>query len=123
MAQYDPAAVRQRLSEERQRLESDIYERTRGEAAVVPAGPFLGAGGMTTNQADDADTVNAAERNQAMLRNSQALLERVNAALARLDSGTYGVCESCGKEISPRRLEALPYATLCVDCQAKMERH
>ena len=50
-------------------------------------------------------------------------LERqIEAALQRLDAGTYGVCERCGQPIPPRRLEALPYATLCVACQALEER-
>lgn len=122
MAQYDATAVRQRLTQERQRLERDIYDRTLGDAAVVPTDPLNDSGGMASEEADDADAMSDVERNQAMLRNSHVLLDQVNAALARLDAGTYGICASCGKEIGARRLEALPYATLCVECQAKTER-
>jgi DnaK suppressor protein len=122
MAQYDAEAVRQRLTAERDRLRFDIYQRTQGAEAAVPIDPLSDAGGMASEEADNADAMNNAERNQAMLRNSQVLLDQVNAALARLDAGTYGVCERCGKEINPRRLEALPYATLCVDCQAVVEQ-
>ena len=43
-------------------------------------------------------------------------LNQVNEALARLDAGEYGFCKSCGNEIGEMRLEALPYATLCIDC-------
>ena len=43
-------------------------------------------------------------------------LNQVNDALARLDAGEYGFCKSCGNEIGAMRLEALPYATLCIDC-------
>ena len=43
-------------------------------------------------------------------------LNQVNDALARLDAGEYGFCKSCGNEIGKMRLEALPYATLCIDC-------
>ena len=43
-------------------------------------------------------------------------LNQVNEALARLDAGEYGFCKSCGNEIGVMRLEALPYATLCIDC-------
>jgi DnaK suppressor protein len=121
MANYDAAAVRQRLEDERKRLSHDIYARTLGDEAVVPVDPVSEAGGLASEQADNADAMSDAERNQAMLHNSQVLLDQVNAALARLDAGTYGICENCGKEISPRRLEALPYARLCVDCQAKAE--
>lgn len=122
MAQYDATAVRQRLTRERQRLEGDIYDRTRGDAAVVPTDPLNDSGGIASEEADDADAMSDAERNQAMLHNSRVLLGQVNAALARLDAGKYGICENCGEEINARRLEALPYATLCVDCQARMER-
>ncbi|HST87120.1 MAG TPA: TraR/DksA C4-type zinc finger protein [Ktedonobacterales bacterium] len=122
MPQYDAAAVRERLTAERDRLRSDIYERTEGAEAVLPVDPLNDSGGMASDQADDADAMADAERNQAIIRNSQALLEQVNAALARLDAGTYGICANCGKEINPRRLERAPYATLCIDCQAKLER-
>jgi RNA polymerase-binding transcription factor DksA len=47
-------------------------------------------------------------------------LELVEAALARLDAGTYGLCVSCGRPISRPRLEALPYATTCVACSKKL---
>ena len=52
-------------------------------------------------------------------QNTVDLLGKVRHALARIESGGYGVCESCGKAIPVERLEALPYATLCVDCAAK----
>jgi RNA polymerase-binding protein DksA len=43
-------------------------------------------------------------------------LRAIDAALARIESGTYGVCTNCGEEISPERLETLPYATRCRHC-------
>jgi len=48
-------------------------------------------------------------------------LNQVNEALARLDAGEYGFCKSCGNEIGAMRLEALPYATLCIDCAEEAE--
>ena len=48
-------------------------------------------------------------------------LAHINAALQRLEEGTYGICDNCGIEISPERLTALPAATLCVDCAAELE--
>src|SRR3972149_4591491 len=42
--------------------------------------------------------------------------------LARMDDGTYGICENCGRPIHPARLRAIPYAKLCIDCKAKEER-
>src|SRR5688500_1578246 len=49
-------------------------------------------------------------------------LRAIQDALARLKRGEYGECERCGDEISPGRLEALPHATLCIECQARAER-
>lgn len=47
---------------------------------------------------------------------ARAEMEQINSALARMDSGEYGVCISCGEAIPIKRLEALPYAVRCVDC-------
>jgi RNA polymerase-binding protein DksA len=48
--------------------------------------------------------------------NSQAVLAEIDAALARIEDGTYGTCTNCGKEITVGRLEAHPWAALCIDC-------
>lgn len=49
------------------------------------------------------------------------LLERVDEAIAEIDAGTYGTCKSCGLQISPERLEFLPYAERCIECQRQQE--
>ena len=49
-------------------------------------------------------------------------LEQIDAALARLEAGEYGVCRDCGQDIDPRRLAALPYALLCTECATRRER-
>lgn len=49
------------------------------------------------------------------------LLERVVAAIAEIDAGSYGTCKSCGRQISKERLEFLPYAERCVECQRQQE--
>lgn len=46
-------------------------------------------------------------------------LQRINAALVRLDSGEYGICQECGEPISRRRLEVIPWAEFCVTCQER----
>ncbi len=43
-------------------------------------------------------------------------IQKIKAALSKIDAGTYGICERCDKKIAPKRLEALPYATTCIDC-------
>jgi DnaK suppressor protein len=50
------------------------------------------------------------------------LLAAIDAALARIEVGTYGICVNCGARIPPERLEAMPWATLCIDCKRKEER-
>lgn len=121
MAQYDKVAVGARLTAERARLQRDIYELTQGDRSVQRVDPLSNAGGQKSEQVDDADMVFEAERNQAVVDNAQILLAQVQAALDRLDNGTYGKCIQCGKDINPKRLEALPYATLCIDCQSANE--
>jgi len=68
---------------------------------------------------DSAEQVTERE-NEDVLRNLQEEtrleLQQVRTALKRLDAGEYGVCASCGADISPARLHALPYATLCIQC-------
>ena len=119
---YDEAAVRQHLEAERQRLEDDIYQRTQGDEAVLPSDPLSASGGTRGHSADEGDAMADAERSNLVLGNSRTLLEQVNAALARLDDGTYGYCQRCGKPIDARRLEALPYALYDIDCQEVIER-
>ena len=48
-------------------------------------------------------------------------LQRINVALERVSSGSYGICEECNKNIPLARLQAVPYATLCIKCQREME--
>ena len=122
MAQFDEASVRSRLTADLEQIQRDIYERTQGEQAVTSSMEAPDGTGISSEQADEASAVAEYDRNQAMLENDRALLRKIEAALERLDAGKYGVCERCGRPINPRRLEALPYVTLCVDCQAIVER-
>jgi RNA polymerase-binding protein DksA len=121
MAQYDEAAVRQRLESERIRIKQEIYRQTQGDEAVPTTDPLLDAGGVATDPADDADALADHERTEMLVKNAQAMLADIDVALARLRAGSYGVCTNCGREIDPRRLEALPWASLCIDCQAALE--
>lgn len=54
--------------------------------------------------------------------NSKVLLMKVNHAIDRINNGSYGVCENCGKNIERERLEALPYTTFCIDCKKSEEK-
>ena len=69
--------------------------------------------------ADSAQST--AERNKvlAVIERLRENLRDVEIGLAKIDKGTYGICERCGEPISPERLEAIPYARLCVKCKQK----
>jgi RNA polymerase-binding protein DksA len=123
MAQHDQdeAAVRERLEAERFRIKQEIYRQTQGDETVPPTDPLLDTGGQSTDSADDADALADHERTQMLISNAQAMLEQIDTALARLSGGTYGICTNCGAQIAPRRLESLPYATLCIACQSAAE--
>ena len=58
------------------------------------------------------------ERDLALSAQALAAVEEIDHALAKLNNGTYGICENCGRLIPKARLEALPYARLCIDCKS-----
>ncbi|HEV3023160.1 MAG TPA: TraR/DksA C4-type zinc finger protein [Pirellulales bacterium] len=72
---------------------------------------------MPTHLADQA--MEGIDKELALIRNEQELQQAVRAALARVEKGTYGLCESCGAEIGEERLVALPFAERCVACAEK----
>jgi DnaK suppressor protein len=78
--------------------------------------------GYSTHQADDASDVFEQEKNAAVHEQLKWLLSEVEHALAKFESGMYGLCERCGNPINTARLEALPTARLCMTDQEKMEK-
>ena len=122
VAEIDTNVVRQRLEDEKARLERGIYERTEGDEATQTVDPITEISGPGVEDADDADALSDNERNQGIVEAEQGTLAQVNAALQRLDEGKYGICARCGKPIPPRRLEAIPYAIYCVEDQELVER-
>jgi DnaK suppressor protein len=107
--------LRARLEKERRSLLGDI-DTLNIENQTQPDDYGVG-----NHLADDASDVVSRDLNLALRSNSQDLLTQVEAALRRLDEGTYGVCARCGNPINPERLEALPYATYCITCQSEIE--
>lgn len=108
---------RDRLTEERTRTVGDM-ERLDAEVVTLGTSQQDEGGGFGNHMADNATDVMEQERNMALSGNLQERLHDIDHAIARLDAGTYGTCERCGKAIAPGRLEALPFATLCIDCKA-----
>jgi RNA polymerase-binding protein DksA len=62
------------------------------------------------------------ELDYTLEENEGRLLQAIDAALTRMDDGSYGACVSCGQPIGAERLEALPWTTQCIDCKRKEER-
>ena len=105
--------LKKQLKEEQRRLKAEL--------AAIPVND-RGAIGYSTHQADDATEAFEQAKGLAMRQNTERLLDQVERALVRFDDGTYGLCANCGRPIDPARLEALPYAQLCLKCQSKQER-
>jgi RNA polymerase-binding protein DksA len=104
-------ALRERLTGQVNAIEDALREdiSAHGEPTTVPTHPA------------DAD-VEGLDEQIALAQNEEQLLEDVEAALARIEAGTYGKCVECGREISRDRLNALPWAPTCIECARQMER-
>lgn len=118
----DADSARGRLDDERQRLESlreafeaDGVGRESEEASISELSH------MDQHQADIGTETFNRERDLSILEQVEAELRDVERAMKRLDDGTYGSCEACGKPIADERLAAMPAARFCVDDQAKAE--
>jgi RNA polymerase-binding transcription factor len=74
-------------------------------------------------ESGEGDTLNVErERDLALSASATQAVEEIDRALSRMDTGSYGICERCGKKIAVARLEALPFAALCVECKSREER-
>ena len=72
--------------------------------------------------ADSATATLNREIDYTLEENAENVLSAIEDALRRIDNGTFGTCVRCGKPIAEERLEAIPYATRCIDCQRLAER-
>jgi len=110
--------VRQQLEAEIAGLVADISE---AESAIAERlGDAVGDAG--DDQADAGAKTFQREHELALTQNARELLELSERALARMDAGTFGVCDTCGQAIGKARLQAFPRATLCVTCKQRQER-
>jgi RNA polymerase-binding protein DksA len=120
MTAMDTDAFRRKLLEERKRVSDAIeylHEENPGsleyEVAEMPPDNHL---------AETATATLDREIDYTLEENSAHVLGAIDAALERIEGGTYGTCARCGTPISAERLEARPWATLCIDCQRQEER-
>ena len=93
-------------------------DRLRVELAEEVQFPKVAHGAQTAA----ATEVTESQRGQQMRGREELHLKQIEAALKRIDTGVFGTCETCGKPIAPERLEALPWATDCIDCHSKRRR-
>jgi RNA polymerase-binding protein DksA len=95
------------------------FEYMRVEAATSPDDE--GELPSATNLADQATDLLEREIDWSLEESAEQVLADIDAALARIDAGTYGICMRCGKSIGAERLEARPWATLCLEDKRKEE--
>ncbi|MGE5645310.1 MAG: TraR/DksA family transcriptional regulator [Acidobacteriota bacterium] len=110
MTQRDMAAYKKMLAAKRAELSAGLLSRE--EIAVE-------------RSADQADEIQRALERELVIRNLDSrahLLRNVEAALERIEDGSYGVCLECEEEINPKRLAAVPWTALCIDCQERADR-
>jgi DnaK suppressor protein len=82
----------------------------------------LVSGSADQHMADTATETVDREIDYTLEASDGRLLTAIDSALNRIEDGTYGTCVNCGAQIAPERLEAMPWATLCIDCKRKEER-
>ena len=96
-------------------LEEDTFATTQSEMS--------GDVGLDDESADAGTATFEREKDLSIEQNVRELLDKIERALKRIDNGTYGVCERCGKPIEKARIKALPYVDLCIkDAQAQSRR-
>jgi DnaK suppressor protein len=110
MAEQVHSVVRAQLEDERERVRGQLHELTHGsDSALDFDGGFADTSQVTAERGEI----------EALSGRLSEVLREIDDAVAKLDAGTYGRCESCGGEIGSARLEAMPAARLCMACASK----
>lgn len=117
----DTAQLRSTLLAERERVESAIANLRDDHPGRLDEETDEIASTDGNHLAESAAVTLDREIDYSLEENSTRMLDAIDAALRRVDAGTYGVCERCGGEIAAERLEAYPWAALCIDCKRLAE--
>jgi DnaK suppressor protein len=80
----------------------------------------IGSGGTDNHLGDTATTTFDRELDEGLEEGAQQTVSEIDAALVRIEDGTYGVCEICGKSIGEERLAAIPWTRFCIDDARKL---
>ena len=103
-----------------------LRERVLGAAQDIVEGDAedgeLSSAAGDQHIADHAGEMVDREVDESLGANAGQIVREIDSALAKIDDGTYGLCSRCGREIPEERLQAVPYATLCVSCKQIEER-
>ena len=122
MSAIDTNRFRERLLEERRRVESAIHYLREEHPGSLEEEIEESVGTSDNHLADSATATLDREIDYTLEENSEQVLAEIDDALQRIEDGTFGTCRTCGQPIAPERLEAMPWATQCIDCKRKEER-
>lgn len=114
-------ARRRQLEEERDRLVKKL-ELLVAESAALGRETMAEGSGQVNDIADEASGTFELEKSRTLERSARNRLVEVEDAIRKIDLGTYGRCEQCGRDIDEERLAVLPEARLCVDCRTRLEK-
>ncbi|MBE3586674.1 MAG: TraR/DksA C4-type zinc finger protein [Thermoanaerobacter sp.] len=116
------AEVRRRLEEEKQRQMELIRGINEGGLATSMSDSIGELSLYDNNPGDIGTELFERSKDFALREDARIKIRAIDEALARLEQGTYGICEICGEAIDPSRLEAVPYTTLCYRCRLRDEK-
>ncbi len=117
----DLAQFHEQLLAERDRLEEELHEIESRAARVDESDRANELSAYDDHPADLASETFEREKDLAIGESVEHMLHKVINALEKIDRGTYGLCDACGRPIKKARLKALPFATLCLACQDRLE--
>lgn len=117
----DVGHFRTELLQERERVQAAIANLRASHPGTLDDEVAEVTAGSDAHVGDAATATLGREIDYTLEENSEQVLAEINVALKRIEDGTYGTCAACGKEIAPERLEAYPWASLCIDDARKAE--
>jgi RNA polymerase-binding protein DksA len=118
----DTERLRTELMEERERVQAAIANLRESHPGSLDDEVEEISSGSDNHVGDSATATLGREIDYTLGENSEQVLAEINVALKRIEEGTYGTCKACGQEIAPERLDAYPWASLCIDDARKAER-
>ncbi|MBD0347738.1 MAG: TraR/DksA C4-type zinc finger protein [Thermoleophilia bacterium] len=123
MSEVPTDRFREVLVAERDRVQRAIdYLHHENSGSLEEGTGELVSGSADNHMGDLATETFDRELDYTLEDNAETVLAEIDAALRRIENGTYGTCQMCGRPIDPDRLEARPWATLCIDDQRRQER-